>query len=149
MLKIADAFSCEPPFGWDESRRQGSWVYRRPERELVISFWPVKDPQKVDKRHTQLEALMKTALKALKKEHKNPNLEQSVPLTRIDENQLEFWVQSLSTRDGTVSVSSAAVRGHTGVLVVTLEAPHKPETFPLFVQFLRSVRSLTAEPSHS
>jgi hypothetical protein len=91
MITLSGAFTCIPPVGWDESRRGTSLVYRRPERELVISFWPIPEGLQPEKRALAVEALMKTALKAIKKESKNPNLQSAVPLTRVDENDLEFW----------------------------------------------------------
>lgn len=148
MLNVSKAFSCEPPTGWDESRRGANYVYRRPGRELVISFWPIKAGLKADKRFAAVEALMKTALKAIKKDARNTNLQPAIPLTRVDENNLEFWVQSLTTRDGTVGICSAVVRGVTGILLATLEAPTQPEHFPIFVAFLRSVKTLT-DPASS
>jgi len=144
VLKVSNAFSCVPPSGWDESRRGANFVYRRPGRELVISFWPVKEGLTIEKRAAAVDALMKTALKAIKKDSKNTNLQPAIPLTRVDENDLEFWVQSLSTRDGSVEICSAVVRGAAGVLLATLEAPTQPEHFPLFVAFLRSVKTLPA-----
>src|SRR6185295_17696285 len=111
MITISGAFSCVPPVGWDESRRGASLVFRRPQRELVLSFWPIKEKTKPDDQASAVEALMKTALKAIKKESKNPNLESAVPLTRVDENDLEFWVQSLTTRDGSIGICSAAILG--------------------------------------
>jgi hypothetical protein len=142
MIQVSNAFSCVPPLGWEEKRRGPSLVFRRPERELVISFWAIKEGLNAEKRPVAVEALMKTAFKGIKKESKNPNLQSSVPLTRVDENDLEFWVQSLVTRDGTVLICSAVVRGATGVLLATMESPTDPDHFPIFVEFLRSVKTL-------
>ena len=120
-----------------------NFVYRRPGRESSsFLFWPIKEGLKAEKRATAVEGLMKSALKAIKKDSQNTNLQSAIPLTRVDENDLEFWVQSLATRDGTVNICSAVVRGVIGVLLATLEAPTQPEHFPLFVAFLRSVKIL-------
>src|ERR1700733_5279238 len=127
MINVSNAFSCVPPYGWDETRRGPNRVFKSPGRELVISFWSTKEGLSVEKRATDVEGLMKTALKGIKKETKNPNLQAAVPLTRVDENNLEFWVQSLITRDGSVNICSAVVRGVTGVMLATMEAPTDPE----------------------
>jgi len=142
MAKITDAFSWKPPHAWDEKRRGANLLYRLPERELVLSFWPVKEGLTAEQQTASLQELMDTALKAIEKESKNPNLLPSVELTRVDENNLEFWVQSLATKDGSVGISSAAIRGTQGVLLATMEAPTRPDHFPIFVEFLRSIKAL-------
>jgi len=145
MINVSKAFSCVPPLGWDESRRGPNLVFRRPGRELVISYWAAKEGLNDEKRASAVESLMKTALKGVRKESKNPNLQSSVPLTRVDENGLEFWVQSQSTRDATVLICSAVVRGIAGVMLATMEAPTDPNHFEIFVAFLRTVKTLPEE----
>ncbi len=140
MKNLSEAFTFSPPHGWEESRRGAAWVFRRPECELVVSVWPLKENTPLNKQKAAIEALQQTALKAIKKDLKNTNLRVSVPLSRVDENQMEFWIQSLCTRDHTTLLCSAVVRGTLGVLLATLEAPNQPVSFPTFVEFLRSVQ---------
>jgi len=142
MIKIAGAFSCAPPAGWIKSRGPAGWVYRRPGRELVISYRPIKAGHQPKARAAAVETLVKTTLRAFKNESKNPQWLTALPLCKVHENNLEFWVQSLSTRDRTRGNSSAVIRGISGVLLVRLEAPYKVDHYPHFVKFLRTVKIL-------
>ena len=85
---------------------------------------------------------MTQALEAIERDAKNPNLRPSVPLERLEENGLEFWLQAMTTRDETVMSCSAVVRGPKGVLIATMDAPQGPEAFQTFVNFLSSVKPL-------
>jgi len=139
MNKIGEAFAFVPPFGWEESRRGATLVFRQLERELRVSFWPLKEKGSLKKKTAALEELKQTALKDIGRDLKNTNLRVAIPLSRVDENKLEFWVQSLGTRDGTTLICSAVACSPLGILMVSLEAPNKPRSFPIFVDFLRSV----------
>jgi len=145
MIKIPGAFSFVPPLGWNESRKGGAIVFKRPERELAVSTWIVNEKGSKKKKIAALDALMDTALKEIEKDAKNPNLIPELPLERMDENNLEFWVQSFVTRDTTVLVCSAVARSSDAVLLATLNVPNKPEFFKTFIDFLGSVRP--SEPS--
>jgi len=144
MPKIGDAFAFKPPFGWEESRRGATWVYRGRGRELAISFWPLREKGSAKKKAAALAELMKAGLKAIERDLKNTNLRVTVPLSRVEENRLEFWIQSLSTRDGAALACSAIVRSTLGILMASLEGPDERGSFPIFIEFLRSVRKAPA-----
>lgn len=147
MIKIQNAFSFVPPQGWNESRKGGAIVFKRPERELSVSAWVAPENESQKKRIAEVDELMNSALKEIEKDGKNPNLIAELPLERMDENDLEFWIQSFVTRDTTMLVCSAVARSATAVLLATMNVPNKPEFFKQFVEFLQSVKAIQDVPS--
>lgn len=143
MIEIAQAFRCVPPLGWNESRKKGSIVFKRPERELAVSAWGVQEKKSKKKIAVQLESLLQDTLKEMEKDAKNPNLLPDIERMQTQENGLDFWVQSFLTRDTTMLICSAIVKGPAAVLLATLSAPNRPESFPTFVEFLRSIQPLS------
>src|SRR5688572_27238396 len=131
MFEIAGAFSLVPPVGWSESRKGGAIVFKRPERELSVSAWTVGPKASQKKKAASLEGLVKTALGEIGRDAKNPNLIAEVPLDQMNENDLQFWVQSFVTKDTTMLICSSVVRGPSAVLLLTMNAPNKPEYFTM------------------
>ena len=141
MLKRGFRFEFEAPDGWAEEPENGRFLYRGPRGEaLIVSGLMLTGTGPTQTASDVSDRLFQEAEESLNATARDPDLRVIRPLS-ADETISNCWTLHAETKDQRDLFAGAIFRGVHSVLLVTFEAPNRPESLEHYDSFLKSVRA--------
>lgn len=143
MIKRGYSFQFEVPDDWVQFKQNTKLVVQgKDDEEIIIAGWTVRGSGSDLEFLTLREQLLQNAIQSINLVTSDPSVMVVTPLHQEKRDPgLDQWSISAKIENDDVLFEASIFRSDVGVLLITFEAPNKPDIRTAYERLIRSVQA--------